>query len=63
MTAQAMSNEKPKVKFERFRTPLWRRATSMVSLGSIVVLIGVAVAAIFGALALMVFVVLEQAVG
>lgn len=63
MTAQATTNENSKVKFKRFRTPLWRRLTSAISLGSIVVLIGVAVAAILGAVALMVFVLLEQAVG
>ncbi len=45
------------------RTPLWRRITSLISLGSLVVIVGVALAAVVGATALMMFVLLEQAVG
>ncbi len=63
MTPQAATNDMPEVKIRRSRTPLWRRITSVVSLGSLVVIVGVAIAAVVGATALMMFVLLEQAVG
>lgn len=63
MSTTATSNDQTTVKIQRKRTPIWRKATSLVSLGSIVVLVGVAIAAVVGATALMMFVLLEQAVG
>lgn len=63
MSSTAMSQESTPIKIERKRTPIWRKATSLVSLGSLVVLVGVAIAAVVGATALMMFVLLEQAVG
>lgn len=43
------------------RTPWWRRLLALVSLGSIVVIIGIAVAAITGIAALVVLMLLERA--
>ncbi len=63
MNTQAAANDMTKVKIRRSRTPLWRRITSVVSLGSLIVIVGVAIAAVVGATALMMFVLLEQAVG
>lgn len=48
---------------ERVRTPLWRRLTALVSLGSLVVIMGFAVAALLGLLAVAMLVVLDAAVG
>lgn len=63
MTTQTASDKSPATKVQRKRTPIWRRATSLVSLGSLVLLVGVAIAAVVGAAALLMFVLLEQAVG
>ncbi len=63
MNSPATSSDAATLKIRRGRTPLWRRITSLVSLGSLVVIVGVAIAAVVGATALMMFVVLEQAVG
>lgn len=43
------------------RTPIWKRITSLISLGSIVVIVGVSIAALLGILALLLLVVLESA--
>ena len=44
------------------RTPLWRRVTALFTLGSLVVAIGVGLAAIIGATALLMLFVLERAI-
>lgn len=44
------------------RTPLWRRVTALFSLGSLVVLIGVLLAAIIGASFLLAFFILDRAI-
>ena len=43
-------------------TPLWRRITALFSLGSLVVVIGVLLAAVIGATALLMLFVLERAI-
>ena len=45
------------------RTPWWRRILATVSLGSLVVIIGIAVAALTGVAALVVLMLLERAAG
>lgn len=45
------------------RTPWWRRLLATVSLGSLVVIIGIAVAALTGVAALVVLMLLERAAG
>lgn len=44
------------------RTPLWRRVTAMFTLGSLVVLTGVALALVIGSAALLMLFVLERAI-
>ncbi len=67
MTTQpSLSDIKPPedaapIEIERVRTPLWRRLTALISLGSLVVIIGVLVAVILGVSALLVLVLLERA--
>lgn len=43
------------------RTPWWRRLLALVSLGSLVVIIGIAVAALAGVAALVILMLLESA--
>ena len=45
------------------RTPLWRRLLATISLGSLVIIIGIAVAALTGVAALVVLMLLERAAG
>ncbi|MGH1503976.1 MAG: hypothetical protein ACRBI6_10505 [Acidimicrobiales bacterium] len=45
----------------RVRTPLWRRLTALISLGSLVVIVGVILAAFIGASAMLTLVLLERA--
>ena len=47
----------------RVKTPIWRRLTALVSLGSIVIIMGCALAALLGASAMFVLFVLERAAG
>ncbi len=47
----------------RVSTPIWKRITSLLSLGSIVIIVGVAIALALGLLALMTLVLLEGAAG
>lgn len=44
------------------RTPIWRRVTALFSLGSLVVLIGVILAAIIASAALLMLFILERAI-
>ena len=44
------------------RTPLWRRVTALFTLGSLVVLIGVGLAAAMGVAVLLMLFVLERAI-
>ena len=44
------------------RTPLWRRVTALFTLGSLVVLTGIGLAAVIGAAALLLLFVLERAI-
>jgi hypothetical protein len=44
------------------RIPLWRRITALLSLGSLVVVVGVVMAAAVGATALLALFVLERAI-
>ncbi len=43
------------------RTPIWKRLTSLISLGSIVIIVGILIAALLGVLALLMLVILESA--
>lgn len=52
-----------KTKLPRVRTPIWRRLTALLSLGSIVIIMGFALAAILGAGALLALFILERAAG
>ena len=52
-----------KTKLPRVRTPIWRRLTALLSLGSIVIIMGFALAAILGAGALFALFILERAAG
>lgn len=45
------------------RTPWWRRVLSLVSLGSLVIILGIAVAAVTGVIALVILMLLERAAG
>ena len=47
----------------RVRIPLWRRLTALVSLTSLVIILGFAVAALLGLLAVAMLLVLDAAVG
>ena len=47
----------------RVRTPLWRRITALISLVSLVVIMGFAVAALLGMAAVAALLVLDAAVG
>ena len=47
----------------RVRTPLWRRLTALVSLGSMVVIVGTLLAALLGISALLLMMILERAAG
>ncbi|MEZ5342742.1 MAG: hypothetical protein R2706_15240 [Acidimicrobiales bacterium] len=47
----------------RVQTPIWRRLTALVSLGSLVVVLGFAIAALLGASALIALFILERAAG
>lgn len=44
------------------RTPLWRRVTALFTLGSLVVLTGIALALVIGSAALLMLFVLERAI-
>ena len=44
------------------RTPIWRRITALFTLGSLVVVTGVGLAAVIGAAALLLLFVLERAI-
>lgn len=48
---------------ERVRTPWWRRLTALLSLGSLVVIMGFAVAILLGLAALVALLALDAAVG
>lgn len=48
---------------QRVRTPWWRRLTALVSLGSLVVIAGITLAAVAGASALLLLMFLERAAG
>ena len=50
-------------KLPKVRTPIWRRLTALMSLGSIVIILGFALAAILGASALFALFILERAAG
>lgn len=47
----------------RVRIPLWRRLTALISLGSLVVILGAALAALLGAGALITLLIIERAAG
>ncbi len=44
------------------RTPLWRRVTALFTLGSVVITIGIGLAFVIGATALLMLFVLERAI-
>jgi hypothetical protein len=48
---------------ERVRTPWWRRLAALVSLSSLMIIIGFAVAALLGVLAIAALLALDAAVG
>lgn len=43
------------------RVPFWKRLASLISLGSIVIIVGILIAALLGVMALLLLVVLESA--
>lgn len=52
-----------KVPIERVRTPWWRRLTALISLGSLVVVTGMILAAVAAASVLLLLMFLERAAG
>ncbi len=52
-----------RVSVPRVRVPLWRRLTALISLSSLVVIVGVLVAAITGSSILLLLMFLERAAG
>jgi hypothetical protein len=48
--------------FDDTHTPLWRRITALFSLGSLVVVLGVLLAAVIGATVLLMLFVLDRAI-
>lgn len=53
----------PDPAFPRVRTPIWRRITALVSLGSVVLLAGVGIAAVIGAAIMTAIMLVERAIG
>ncbi len=49
--------------FPDVRTPIWRRITALVSLGSVVVLAGVGLAAVVGMAIIAAVILVERAIG
>lgn len=48
---------------QRVRTPWWRRLTALISLGSLVIIAGITLAAVAGVSALLLLMILERAAG
>lgn len=62
-TPSASASNPRKQQLPRVRTPLWRRLTALISLGSLVVIIGVIVAVALGVAFLLTLLLLERAAG
>ncbi|MEZ5376277.1 MAG: hypothetical protein R2733_07140 [Acidimicrobiales bacterium] len=62
-TSSASAPDSRKRQIPRVRTPLWRRLTALISLGSLVVIIGVILAVALGLAFLLTLLLLERAAG
>ncbi len=60
-TPSAPAPGKPSI--PRVRTPLWRRLTALISLGSLVVIVGIILAVALGVAFLLTLLLLERAAG
>ncbi len=61
--SSASASRSKKQAIPRVRTPLWRRLTALISLGSLVVIIGIILAVALGLAFLLSLLLLERAAG
>ncbi len=62
-TPSVSASDQRKPSIPRVRTPLWRRLTALISLGSLVVIVGIILAVALGLGFLLTLLLLERAAG